>query len=227
MKAPLLYIVCLINSFFLYGNGFDGDTAVTISNGRLIPIKELKIGDEVICYNKDFERELGKVKCICSLAVESTMSITTQDNVILITSMEERFFLPQKNQWVCAKDINEGECILNNKLTAIPVIQVKQQHGKREVFIVTIDKYHNFLASNGQYLVHNGVTGALAGFWMGKFLTHLIAHTVILVIASLTGPAAPAVLTALEATLVVPLETASNIIGLSTGIVGSVATGPV
>lgn len=72
-----------------------------------------------------------------------------------------------------------------------------------------------------------GIFGANAGFFTGKFLTHLAGHGTILLISACTGPASPAVFAALEATFAAPIEAASNVVGISVGIAGAVATGPV
>ena len=72
-----------------------------------------------------------------------------------------------------------------------------------------------------------GPGGATAGFYIGKFLTHFVAHSAILVAGALTGPAAPATILSLEATFGPAIEAASNGVGLGCGLLGAVATGPV
>jgi hypothetical protein len=48
--------------------------------------------------------------------------------------------------------------------------------------------------------MRQGILGAQAGFLAGKFLTHFVCHSTILIIGVCTGPAAPATIAALEAT---------------------------
>jgi hypothetical protein len=72
-----------------------------------------------------------------------------------------------------------------------------------------------------------GIFGANAGFFAGKFLTHFVGHGTIMVVGLLTGPAAPATITALECTFAPVIEGASNVVGLAGGVAGGVATGPV
>lgn len=76
-----------------------------------------------------------------------------------------------------------------------------------------------------------GPGGATAGFYTGKFAVHLTAQAGIAVVATgaaiAGGPAAGvAVGVALEKTIAPTVEVASNVVGLGTGILGGVATGP-
>jgi hypothetical protein len=72
-----------------------------------------------------------------------------------------------------------------------------------------------------------GLGGATAGFYIGKFLTHFVAHGTIAVVSLLTGPAALVTAASLEATFLPLIEGTSNVVALGTGIIGGVVTGPV
>lgn len=156
LKIKALAFLCLFSFSMTRTAGFDGNTTITTSSGRLKPIKELRVDDEVVCYNQNLQLESSQVKGICAYTVDSSMEITTQDNIVLATSLTERFFLPKEGQWVCAKDLKEGDCLLNEDFDLVAVIDVKQSNARRELFVVTVDKFHNFLASQGRYIVHNG-----------------------------------------------------------------------
>lgn len=87
---------------------------------------------------------------------------------------------------------------------------------------------------NGDYkldynarLKGGGILGAKIGFWAGKLFVHGLGHLVMFGVSSLTGLAAPATMLALRATFLVPLEAASNVVGLGCGIAAGAATGPV
>lgn len=86
------------------------------------------------------------------------------------------------------------------------------------------------LRLNGR-LNGGGLLGANAGFYTGKFLVNLAGHGTIVIISAGTaivgGPAAGlAMAAALEKTFALPIEAASNVVGLGTGIAGAVVTGP-
>ncbi len=89
--------------------------------------------------------------------------------------------------------------------------------------------------NNGEYAIRahgdlrgGGALGATGGALFGKFLVHFIGQGAIQVVALCTGPAYPATLVALEAS-VVPLiiEPLSNVAAVGFGVAGAVATGPV
>jgi hypothetical protein len=75
-------------------------------------------------------------------------------------------------------------------------------------------------------ILGGGTGGATVGFYAGKFATHFVAHGTILVVSSLTGPAAPATAASLEATFLPWIEATSNTIGIGCGILGGIFTGP-
>lgn len=72
-----------------------------------------------------------------------------------------------------------------------------------------------------------GALGAVGGFFVGKFMTHLVHKGGCALIAACCGPAGPAVFVSLVATTSIPAEIASNKVGWATGMAGMVATGPV
>jgi len=106
----------------------------------------------------------------------------------------------------CVNDIME--CVLRNKLRVVKI-------GERD-YQVDLDRG----------LRGGGPTGFMIGAYAGKFITHLVGHTVILVVSAGTGPLAPATFTALEATFGPTIEAASVVTALAGGIAGGVATGP-
>jgi hypothetical protein len=73
--------------------------------------------------------------------------------------------------------------------------------------------------------------GGFFGGWLGavvcKFVVSGVLHGAILVVSAATGPAAPAVFAALEATAGASIEAASTAAALAGGITGAVITGPV
>ena len=120
-----MLVLCLFNVFVAKAVGFDGNMTVTISSGRLKPIKDLKVGDEVLCYDKDFKQESKQVTDIRTFMANSSMEISTEDNIILSSSRYERFFFPKEEKWVFAKDLKEGDSLLNENFDAVRIIKLK------------------------------------------------------------------------------------------------------
>ncbi len=168
MKITKIFTALTFSFSLLQAVGFDSNTIVTTSSGRLKPIRELKVGDEVVCYNKNLFPESSSIKGIFAITEDSSIEITTEENIILNTSKTERFFLPKENAWVCAKDLKEGDCLLNEDLEAVKITKVVQQDGERKLLVITVDTHHNFLASEGKYLVHNGPFAGQIAYWSTK-----------------------------------------------------------
>ena len=97
MKITKLFTALAFSFSLLQAVGFDSNTTITTSSGRLKPIKELKVGDEVVCYNKNLLPESSAIKGIFEITEDSGIEITTEEQVILNTSKTERFFLPKEN----------------------------------------------------------------------------------------------------------------------------------
>ncbi len=93
-KAKAFALLCFFSFSFISASGFDGSTLVTTASGRLKPIKELQVGDEVICYNSDLQPVINHIKGVYAFMVDATMNITTEDNISMTTGLMERFYLP-------------------------------------------------------------------------------------------------------------------------------------
>lgn len=226
-KANTFALLCLLNFSCMSASGFDGSTLVTTSSGRLKPIKELQVGDEVICYNNKLEPEINNIKGVCAFTVDATMNITTQDAISMTTGLMERFYLPVENQWVCAKDLKEGDFLLNEDLEYIAITNVEKHEGEDVMYLISVDNQHNFLASQGKYLVHNGALGAWLGCYVGAGAVVLGYAGVSGILTLVTGPASIVVMPLWYHYTAIPLGVAIKVGTISGGIIGGVATGPV
>ena len=119
------------------------------------------------------------------------MHITTKDNISMVTGLMERFYLPLENQWVCAKDLKQGDSLLNEDLEYIAITHVEKHEGTSIMFLITVDNQHNFLASQGKYLVHNGAVGAAVGVVAGSSTVVAAYGGLTFLVGVISGPAAP------------------------------------
>ena len=231
MKITKLFTALAFSFSLLQAVGFDSNTTITTSSGRLKPIKELKVGDEVVCYNKNFLPESSAIKGIFEITEDSGIEITTEEQVILNTSKTERFFLPKENAWVCAKDLKEGDCLLNEDLEAVKIAKVVQQDGERKFLVITVDTHHNFLASEGKYLVHNGPVGATVGVIGGAALVQGVYHGTlagagVVLTPFITPVVAGAVIGTIRFFTVAPVAGLTKIVALGSGIALGALSGP-
>lgn len=92
--------------------------------------------------------------------------------------------------------------------------------------------------SDGKYLINasvrvdgGGAGGTAAGAWLGKIVTYTLCHGAIIAVSTGVNVVWPgsgvAVGIALEKTLAVPIEVASNTVAICGGIAGGILTGPV
>lgn len=168
----LTSILCAFNFALIQAIGFGADSLVTTESGRLKPIKDLTIGERVVCYSKNFEPVHSTIKGISAFTVESVVLITTENNDVIVASHLERFFLPQEGAWVYAQFLKKGDCLLNNDLEPVAISYVQQCSEPQELYSITVDQFHNFLISEGQYLVHNGLLAASQAYWATKTMLY-------------------------------------------------------
>ncbi len=95
------------------------------------------------------------------------------------------------------------------------------------MFLISVDDQHNFLASQGKYLVHNGPIGAAIGVVVGSSLAAGLYGGVTFLVGVVSGPAAPVVLPIWALWTVGPATVATKVAGISGGLIVGVATGPV
>lgn len=102
-----------------------------------------------------------------------------------------------------------------------------EEFGKAGYFSINKMNDGEFSLKAKGRVIGGGAGGAVAGFYIGRFAVHFIAHGAIGIISLCTGPAAFATGAALEACLLPHIIAAAEVGALAGGIVGAVATGPV
>lgn len=173
------------------------------------------------------EVEVNHIKDVYAFMVDVTMDITIADNITVATGLMERFYLPIENQWVCAKDLKEGDFFLNEDLEKIAITHMEMHEGAKVMFLISVDNHHNFLASQGKYLVHNGPVGAAIGVTVGASVVAGAYGGLTFLVGVVSGPAAPVVVPIWCLWTAGPAGVATKVGGLVGGLIGGVATGPV
>jgi hypothetical protein len=172
----------------------------------------------------------------------SGLEIAPQENIVQALSLED---IDQSNCGIVYRhpETNQFHVIRNNTDTPVEAAFVDKEvrNMDNEVFtkfiesggylrIVQMDDGNLALHANMRGL-GGGFWGAAAGFWTGKILVHVGSQLLILGASAAVGVvcpfAAPAVYSGLTAATAIPVEAASNVVGLATGITGAVITGPV
>jgi hypothetical protein len=193
MKIVTLFTYCILSFSLAHAIGFDCNTTITTSDGTIKPIRKLSVGDEVICYNEHLQPQSSTVRGIFEITTDAGIEVITEEDVIIHTSNTEQFFLPQHKLWVCAQNLKDGDYLLNINLEEVRITKVTQQYGERKFFVIAIDTYHNFLASNGQYLVHNGPWAAWQAYWTTKVGLYALCGVTVTGAAAGIGTTSPAI----------------------------------
>lgn len=167
----LLYVFLL--SFSLaQAAGFHAETIVKTADGTLKPIREIAVGDQVLCFDKEFKQKAGIVLGTAKIDANSLIHITTEDGITIIAESEELLFDPEKKEWVMALNFTTAHHLLNSELKSKAISAINQSSEPAEICIISVDEEHNFFASDGEYLVHNGPIAAWQAYWGTKTLLY-------------------------------------------------------
>lgn len=172
-----------------------------------------------------------------SLQQQVTNAITQRVELIaftdksIITNLEniKVMFCQNKFLVICDGKISVvKDHHLDQSLRNISSDNIKRFLSELDGFVrVQKDETGDFHLESFMRLRGGGIFGANAGFYIGKFAVYFVAHGTIAIISACTGPAAGVTYAALEGTFAAPIEAASNVVGLGTGIAAAAATGPV
>lgn len=148
----LFFIFCTEST---HPEGFHGNTEVEASQGGLKKIKDLRVGDEVVCYNKEMNPRSEMVTAIEEEEEESMVEIITFDGTCIITSKKSKIYLPLKKKWVKVKKLKRGDRLLKNGKEETEISSIEEKWKPTKFYKITVDNNHNFLITKNGILVHN------------------------------------------------------------------------
>ena len=133
---------------------FVAGTEILLSNGDVKNIEDVAVGETVLSYNVELkENEEGIVGELKQHEVDSTIRLTLDNEIILVTTDEHPFYVIEKG-WVKAKDIEPLDVCLKEDGSEALVSTKEIIEGKVEVFnLLNVSDNHNFYAN--RILVHN------------------------------------------------------------------------
>lgn len=148
-------------SISLINAGVSVDTFVETPEGSK-KIGILKVGDQVICLNKNLLPKAKTVETIEEIETDSIIEITTEDDVVIRVSPNQRVFVPYK--WVQVDQLSLGDVLLKKDRTFIRIKSICQKNESIKLRFITVAKHQNFLASSNGVLIHNGPMAAMAAY---------------------------------------------------------------
>ncbi len=153
---------------FEKSDGFLAETLVKTPDGYR-PIKELAVGDLVISYDFDGKPIQSKIIDVQSKTVKSFARLNFGQNS-LCAAVGQRFFLPEKERWIKAKNIALSSRVFakSDEVVCAQTIELCQE--ECTLYAISLEKHHNFCVTKDDILVHNiapafgiGVTFAIEG----------------------------------------------------------------
>lgn len=93
------------------------DSLITLSSGKRVPIKDINIGDEVLCADDSMMIRKSKVTNKWNNGVRNMLKIKTKLGHEIICTPDHKML--SNGEWIEAKDLNIGDCLYTNKINDV------------------------------------------------------------------------------------------------------------
>lgn len=135
-------------------NCFPAGTKITMSDGSLVNIEDIKSGDEVLSYN--FENDItepGIVTAVKKSTEHLLIELLLEDGSDVTSTALHRVYTKER-EWVHAQDIKVGETLIQDTGKEFKVIEVNTIQTEVDVYqLIDVKDNHNYYANT--MLVHN------------------------------------------------------------------------
>ncbi|EST28814.1 RHS repeat-associated core domain-containing protein [Streptomyces niveus] len=149
------------------GNSFTADTPVLLADGTRKPIKDIRIGDEVLATDPETGESGARpvTALIKGTGDKQLVDITLADGETstLTATDGHPFWGPALGRWIDADELTKGQWLQTSSGTWVQITAVKHHTKRTTVYNLTVDDIHTYYVVAGQtpVLVHNcGVTTA-------------------------------------------------------------------
>ena len=136
----LLYTLLFLPGDLFSIEGFAAGTLVKVPHGYAT-IENLSVGDYVICYDTDKNLTKSKILYCAKKGVDKYIHLKISHEYIDI-ACDQQFYDAKINSWVTAEYLSDYDII---ELIEEPI----------DVYIIGVEKYHNFFVSADDICVHN------------------------------------------------------------------------
>lgn len=135
-----------------------GDTEIPMVDGSTKTLLELSaLSDKFYVYSYDHENDriqLGEAHSVRKTKTAQTYKILFDDGSFLIAT-ENHPFLMRDGNYKRVDEINVGDSVMPSELTLNHTIVSIEKHDVRDVYDMTVEKYHNFATTI--CFVHNSM----------------------------------------------------------------------
>ncbi|MFE3586267.1 RHS repeat-associated core domain-containing protein [Streptomyces niveus] len=164
------------------GNSFTGDTPVLLADGTRKPIKDIKVGDQVLATDPGTGESGPRpvTALIKGTGDKQLVDITLADGKTstLTATDGHPFWVPALGRWIDADELTPGQGLQTSDGTRVHIAAVTHRAESTIVYNLTVGDLHTYyvLAGQAAILVHNsncgpGFTSPMAAF------RHYIKHT--------------------------------------------------
>ena len=135
-------------------NCFTAGTQISMADNSIKNIEDVTAGESVLTYNETINfNEEGTVGDISSHEVESIITITFNNGIVINTTEEHPFFVKGKG-WTIASDLEISDVCQDINGNSVVISSILSQNGTYTVYnLLSISNHHNFYAN--EILVHN------------------------------------------------------------------------
>lgn len=142
------------NEFLVHNRCFIAGTEISLANGDVKNIEDVKVGEEVLTYNEETAvTEAGTVGDLKQHEVDAVIRLTLDNENIIITTHEHPFYVQDKG-WVKASELQPLDICqkVDGSESIVSTVEVLEE--THTVYnLLSVSDNHNFFA-NG-ILVHN------------------------------------------------------------------------
>jgi len=159
-----MYVIIIL-SFLLQTiahGGFAAHTSVILPTSGHIAIKDIRVGDTVLCHDGVDGYRTQEIIAIQSHQVHDCVCVIL-DNAHIITAHNQKFYLADHKRWKIAGYLQPGDCLLGRTGEAILVKYVLKIPRPIQLYDLTVKEYHNFLVSRQGIVAHNFVPAVAVG----------------------------------------------------------------
>jgi len=144
-------------------NSFVAGTLVLMADGRMVPIEEIKIDDEVWALDPETGELAAKpvIDTIIGEGIKKLVSIDYGESQVISTAAHP-FWVENRLGWIEATDLRPGDVMLSTQGRSETVEGIERYTEESTVFNLTVADIHTYFVVAGDHpvLVHNCMIGA-------------------------------------------------------------------
>lgn len=117
-------------------------------------IETLAVGDSVISFDFDGKLCQSRIVQVSKKTVKGFVALQIGEKTVC-TAPDQKFFLPEKGDWIKAKNVALSNRFLIKSDQASSALEIKLCDQTIDVYSISLDENHNFCITENDILVHN------------------------------------------------------------------------